>query len=415
MQAIEETLFPGLARWNRRRTPADFEFLIADRIDAVNPAWWDEVTANDSVFFSRAYLAMLERQMPANMSPCYALLSRRGRPLAALVMQKIELDAERLLPPAATGADWKQRIRQRVRAIASKPLDRGRVLVLGNLISYGQHAVAASADVAPSELWHGIAEAMYRVRRAEKLEGGAHVHLVKDLVGEHIERAARLTDFGYRAAETETNMVLALDPSWTSYADYLASLSSKYRKNTTSRVLAPFDDPAYRIGVIANPSAVADRLHELYRAVHDAADLRPFTLPPAYWRALPETFGASLRVVGIWQHERLVGFVVMLLDRDRTAFAYHIGFDRAAAETAPVYLRLLHAAVAEGIAMGATRISLGRTALEPKAALGARPERMVVYARHRQPIVNKLLRGLLGQIAHDAAPERNPFKQGAAA
>ena len=66
--------------------------------------------------------------------------------------------------------------------------------------------------------------------------------------------------------------------------------------------------------------------------------------------------------------------------------------------------------IRNSIAMGGTRMSLGRTALEPKAALGAKPERMVLQARHRQPLLNKMVRGLLAGIEHDEAPERNPFK-----
>jgi predicted N-acyltransferase len=408
---LEETLFPGLARWRRRRTASEFEFLIADRIEAINPAWWDALTRTQSVFFSRAYLAMLEDNAPENLTPRYALLSRRGHPVAALVMQKLELQAERFLPPADSVSDWKQRIKRSARALASQPLDERRILVLGNLLSYGQHAYVVDESIKPEAFWHGAAEALYRVRRAEKLEGGADIQMIKDLDGTHIESAQSLTDFGYREAETEPNMLLTLDPAWKSYADYLASLSSKYRKNTQSRILAPFNDAAYRIGVIANPGAIAARLHELYLAVHEAADLRPFTLPESYWRALPETLGADMRIVGIWQHELLVGFVAMLRDRDATVYAYHIGFDRCAAQAAPIYLRLLHAAIDEAIAMGGRSISLGRTALEPKAALGARPERMVVYARHRQPILNKLLRGLLAHVGHEQAPERHPFKQ----
>jgi hypothetical protein len=408
---LEETLFPGLARWRRRRTASEFEFLIADRIDAINPAWWDALTCTQSVFFSRAYLAMLECNAPDNLSPRYALLSRRGHPVAALVMQKLELQVERILPPADSVGDWKQRIKRGARALASKPLDERRILVLGNLLSYGQHAYVVDDSIEPEAFWHGAAEALYRVRRAEKLEGGADIQMIKDLDGGHIAEAQSLTDFGYREAETEPNMLLTLDPAWKSYADYLASLSSKYRKNAQSRILAPFDDAAYRIGTIANPAAIAARIHALYLAVHEAADLRPFTLPQSYWRALPETFGADLRIVGIWHQQLLVGFVAMLRDRDGTVFAYHIGFDRHAAQAAPIYLRLLHAAVGEAIAMGGRSISLGRTALEPKAALGAKPERMVVYARHRQPILNKLLRGLLAHVDHEQAPERNPFKQ----
>jgi hypothetical protein len=52
----------------------------------------------------------------------------------------------------------------------------------------------------------------------------------------------------------------------------------------------------------------------------------------------------------------------------------------------------------------------GRTALEPKAALGAKPEPMTVWLRHRLPALNWLLRGMLGAVPHNEAPERNLFK-----
>ncbi|MBK8269327.1 MAG: hypothetical protein IPK83_13885 [Planctomycetes bacterium] len=56
-----------------------------------------------------------------------------------------------------------------------------------------------------------------------------------------------------------------------------------------------------------------------------------------------------------------------------TAVGYYLGYDKATNETVPVYFRLLHAVIADSIAMGCKRLSLGRTALEPKARLGARP------------------------------------------
>ena len=94
-----------------------------------------------------------------------------------------------------------------------------------------------------------------------------------------------------------------------------------------------------------------------------------------------------------------------------TAIAYYIGFDRtAAAEGLPLYLRLLHATIGHAIDWRVKRLSFGRTALEPKAALGAKPEPMSVWMRHRVPAFNWMLRGLLGAVPHAEAPERNPFK-----
>jgi len=70
----------------------------------------------------------------------------------------------------------------------------------------------------------------------------------------------------------------------------------------------------------------------------------------------------------------------------------------------------LQAVVDDAIKLGCRRLSLGRTALEPKARLGARPVPLRVWISHRIPALNVLVRGLLHAAHHDEAPERNPFK-----
>jgi len=81
----------------------------------------------------------------------------------------------------------------------------------------------------------------------------------------------------------------------------------------------------------------------------------------------------------------------------------------------PLCLRLLHAGIADAIALGCRQVSFGRTALEPKAALGARPQKFGILLRHRQPVLNKLIKRLLLAVEHDEPSERNPFKKGAGA
>src|SRR6185369_9812759 len=99
-----------------------------------------------------------------------------------------------------------------------------------------------------------------------------------------------------------------------------------------------------------------------------------------------------------------------------TAIGYYIGFDRdAAASGLPIYLRLLHSTIGDAINWRCRRLSLGRTALEPKAALGAKPEPMSVWMRHRVPSLNWLVRGVLDAVPHGEPPERNPFKGAGAA
>jgi hypothetical protein len=67
--------------------------------------------------------------------------------------------------------------------------------------------------------------------------------------------------------------------------------------------------------------------------------------------------------------------------------------------------------VGHAIDLGCKQLSLGRTALEPKARLGAHPDPMRIWIRHRIPMLNLIVRGLLHTIDdHEEPPERNPFK-----
>src|SRR5207244_5491174 len=100
-----------------------------------------------------------------------------------------------------------------------------------------------------------------------------------------------------------------------------------------------------------------------------------------------------------------------VLKDGQTAVAYYIGFDRASGVGNAVYLGLLHAVIGEAIALGCRRISFGRTALEPKAGLGARPQRMWLWARHRNPVMNVFVRRLLRAVPHGEAPERSPSRR----
>jgi hypothetical protein len=203
-------------------------------------------------------------------------------------------------------------------------------------------------------------------------------------------------------------MVLEIDPAWRNYEDYLGALDAKYRRNARDQV-KKLAAAGCTIEPLSDLSAVAARLHELYLAVHDNATVRLVTLPDSYLPALARAAGHDFRCTVVRRGEEVLGFVTTLRDGE-SAIAYYIGFDRVSAGGLPLYLRLLHATIADAIDWGCRRLSLGRTALEPKAALGAKPQPMAVWLRHRVPAMNWMLRSLLGAVPHAEAPERRPFK-----
>jgi hypothetical protein len=385
------------SRHRDRHRPTGFGFALADRVDYLDGLAWDSLTARDSVFLSRRYLRVLEECGPRNVRQRYALVFRGRDAVAAVAAQAVSASAARVPKEAPSP----------VVSSALKHVDQ-QILVCGNLLSWGFHGVAFAPGVDRRELWAAVADALYRIRRADRLFGDTDLVLVKDVTDPHAADAEELQRYSYRPLDTEPNMVLELRPSWRGYDDYLGGLTANYRK-AARNIARDTAAAGYVVERLSNVDGHAQALHDLYLQVHERQKFRVVTIAPEFVPALAGAFPADFRVTVARRDSAIAGFVTTLRDGD-TAVGYYIGFDSGANAGAPLYLRLLHAVVQDAIEMGCSRVSLGRTALEPKARLGARPAPMRVWVRHRVPALNVLVRALLRTISHEAAPDRNPFK-----
>jgi predicted N-acyltransferase len=396
------------------RKPSGYRFAIADSIAFMDGGKWDNVVGESTFFLSRSYLGMLEQDGPDNIAARYVLVFDGDVPVAAVYLQIATIAGNRFGAPKEKPVSRNPlRLIRGAFAPAARSLKAGlreRVLVCGNLLSYGFHGAAFAPDVDKRALWPAIAEAIYRIRRGEKLSGQTDFILIKDITPQETNDVSVLSHLSYRPLETEPNMMLELQADWKTYEHYLNGLASKYRSSVRQQILKPIEAAGCSVERITGLTEYSGRLHELYMAVHEKASVRPFTLPPGYFAALESAAGDRLLCTVIRREERIVGFIITLKDND-TAYGYHIGFDREAGESLPLYLRLLHASIADALQLGCRQLSFGRTALEPKARLGARPQPIEVWMRHRQPVMNLFVRNLLRVIPHEEAPERNPFKK----
>ena len=380
-----------------RHRPSGFAFALADSIDYLDQGHWQQVTGHNSLFVSPRYLRVLEEAGPENLRQCYALIFQEKQPVAAIAAQSVTVSASRLRRKASSNGHL--------------DLLEEKMLVCGNLLSWGMHGISFAPNVDHQPLWPAVAEAIYRLRRVDKLFGDTAFVMVKDIPDEYAAGATALSRFSYRELETEPNMVLDISPQWKTYDDYLASLNSKYRKQSKQIekevAAAGCTVEEIRTGEIARH---AEQLHALYLQTHKNARLRLVTLPVAFLPALAKTLGDDMRFTVLKKDGAFLGFVTTVKDGD-TAVGYYIGFDRKSNAEFPIYFRLLQSVIGHAMSLGCKRLSLGRTALEPKARHGARPDPMRIWIRHRIPMMNVIVRGLLHTIDdHEDPPQRNPFK-----
>ena len=412
-QNKQKTLSPVRRAMNKARgtsQPSGFEFVLADRLEFLNTQHWDELTAGSTVFLSRAYLTAFREAGPRDMMLRSGIIYRDGLPVACFATQTFDINGTQLVSSADQLSD-EDKAQLMIRKMTRKALSavQRRILVCGNVISWGPHGIAVRAGENPEEIWPALSEALYRLRRGDRLHGQTDYVIVKDLPQQLSEQAKVLSQFEYRPVETEPDMVLAVSEEWSGLVDYLADLKKKYRKAARGTLEAA-DRVGLSLSRVDDPEPVADQLHALYQNVAERAQVRLAGIPGTFFPALarklgPERFATITASLG----DTLVGFVTVVRDSD-TAVGYYLGVNYEVNEDVPVYHRLLFAVIEQAIDWKCQRISFGRTALDAKARLGCTPEPTYVWIRHRVPVLNLAVKQLLKAVPHAEPPARNPFR-----
>ena len=292
---------------------------------------------------------------------------------------------------------------------------RLRFLVCGNLLAPGPHGVAFAEEDGQTRLWPAVVEALHRIRKSSTIFGESDMVMIKDLTDEQAGAGAALRKSAFRRFETEPNMVLQLKSSWASFEDCLNDMKSDYRSRI-KKTMQSLDESGIVLECITpeQVEAAATEIHGLYHQVHDRKKLRLATIGEEWIPALARHYRNDFRTMVARSKEggKILGFVTLIRDGE-SAFGYYIGFDKAgAARGLPLYVSLVYAAVAQAIEMGTSRLVLGRTALGPKAQIGAKPQKMYCYLRHRSPVLNLAVPTILAVLpAPKQPPDRHPFKK----
>lgn len=372
---------------------------------------WRQLTERHGVFFDPVCLRVFESTGPEEAVWRYVILSFEGVPSAALVTQLVRVSDAQLSveQDRATGLIHAAK---RVRNAALGAMGR-RVLVLGNLFAAGPYGVALAPGAAPARIWAAVPAVVERLRRGDARVPSADFVLVKDFETDAPGADLSLAAHGYGLLHTEPTMALALSPQWRSLADCLEQMRFKYRKAARLTIARCEADGCVIRELTANEMRVhADQIYDLYRQVESRADTRFGVLQHSHLPELARVLGpARLRCSGIFLDGVLAGFSTLLKEDSETGVAHVVGFDYAKNSRVPLYHRLLLALVEDAIAMQCGRLHFGRTALEPKARLGAIPRPAHVYVRHRNPLLNGIARVLLNSVPQRRAQARRVFRE----
>lgn len=361
------------------------------------PKDWDAFLPQNHPL-QKAFLTNQGKVLGENVTPLYALVFSGNVPFLAATFQLLHLREAHV--DTRKMKRWQRQLWQ----VFSR-IQRPRLLVSGHLFRHDFGSFYFREDTPPFEAFKAYRQALQAAARKTH----ADAVLLKDtppvfqpLIQHFVPK--------YRLLPGDISMELSLPESWHTFNDYEKALKHKYAqrlRNTRRAAEGIAVRPLSAEAVAQN----AEALHQLYLQVAQNQPVRLGFLPVAYLPFLKQDFGEDFRVWGFYEGEKLVAFA-SAWQRPGVLDMFYIGFDYTRNRERQLYFNILLSAIEEGISLRVSKIVFGRTALEAKARLGAKPVYLHSFLYIRNPVARAIVDKLQASLAENEGDweSRHPFK-----
>lgn len=397
----------------RLKSYPHLQLKIFNGIESVRHIW-DSLILPENIFLSSAYLQVLEDAGPENLSYHYSILYDEDQPVGAIYCQTLPFHAAgslNLNEPTHRVTGHKVLGRRFVKTLAHQV--RFRALICGNVLVTGEHGYRFLRNRSKKEEADILAEALDCIRENCESEGEqVDVTLVKDFFTPHfLTTKSCFLKAAYHELSVQPNMIMEIPGDWTSVEDYLLAMKSKYRVRT--RRARKFADRLERLELFQDQlTEHRDHMHFLYNEIADGADFNLFKLHKDYLVALKQAFPTEFRVFGYFKEGKLLGFSSTMRNGPEIE-AHFLGYRQEVNREYQLYHNMLLDIVEQAINNRSERIVFARTALEIKSSVGARPEEMHCYIKHKSKVTNAFFPLIFGLLNPDSSwQQRHPFNGG---
>lgn len=366
-----------------------------DGLRTIDVRDWDGLGPAGSGPLSHGYLTAWEESELTGLRSCPVLAydQNTGQPVAASPGYFYRLDLVGVRFPAAAG------LMNQVRRLWPGCLC-ALTYELGSPTPLTNPFFTADPSVRPQAVKELISAAIEEGDRSR-----AQFLLVQNFTSLRGPAADELHRLGFASVPMLPTAVV--DLSFDSFEDYLTAMRAQYRRRARQAIKR---SAGLSIEHLTNFADLADELARLWRMIFDrATELKREILTPDYFRAVSRLEGSSV-LLARRRDGTIAAFALLLAEPPWLAFL-QCGFDEASARSEGAYFRLLYELVRLGIEGGFQQLELGVTTLEPKLDIGGVPVPLFAWVRHRNPVVQRLLRAFAnGPMQPDEVAPRRVFK-----
>ena len=286
-----------------------------------------------------------------------------------------------------------------------KPL---KILNCGNSFVSGEHGIFIKEDQNNKKVLRSIAKAVLQYSEKE-FNFPIDIFLMKDFLEDSLPVSNELISLGYYAFNVEPNMQLQLKENWNSFEDYLAALKTKFRVKA-KKALKISKELEVKTIDYDNFNTHLKPMTELYLTVASKASFNLGDFNLKTYKGLKKKLGDNYILRSYWYQKKMVGFLSGIINQDQLD-AHFVGIDYKLNRSLGIYQRMLYDYISIAIDNKLSTINFGRTASEIKSSVGAVPEHLTIYIRHKKTITNKFLKLFLLRIQPTEFNQKFPFKK----
>ena len=391
-------IFEKISNYNLN---TDYSFKIYNATTELPTSWND--LAVSTIFLSKDYLEVLEKSSPENMICKFIGIFENDILIGIAISQFLNLNM------LESYGDRDKCIKTVARNIIFRNF-ASHVLIIGNNMLTGQNAHALCKTIDKKKALQTLYSATNELKKIFKSKGiSIHITTYKDFNKEEIN------NFGIQEFKkdyqfsTQPNMIFSINENWKSEQDYIDLLSKKYR-DQYKRARKKAIEIEKRKLELEEIIFLEDIIYDLYFHVAKNAPFNTFFLPKNHFRVFKEIFKDKFLFYGYFIDEKLIGFNT-LIKNGEVMDTYFLGYDESIQREKMLYLNMLYDMIAYSINKEFKQIVFGRTALEIKSSVGAKPAIMYGVIAHTNSYVNPFMSKIFKYLEPETNwQERNPFK-----
>ncbi|WBX73862.1 GNAT family N-acetyltransferase [Tenacibaculum pacificus] len=375
-------------------------------INEISTNIWQQLNCTNNWYFHPKYLEALQQNNSKIQFAYIVLFDEKNSAVALATIQIVDFYLDSVQNDMQSIVHWVKCTGRKLGFLS--PEKTFKILTCGNTFVSGEHGIFIKKNQNRNEILPQIAEAVLEFSNL-KPQNTADAFMLKDFENKSLFSKSVLKEESYNSFNVDPNMVLYISENWNSLDDYLADLKTKFRVKARKA----FKNSA----ILKTEDITADRLKdlfpemtELYKTVSSKASFNLGDFNLQTFQTLKDNLGDAYFLKAYWLEDKLVGFLSGIFNQD-SLDAHFVGIDYQNNKEYAIYQRMLYDYISLGIESQVKSINFGRTASEIKSSVGAVPQDLTIYLRHKKTITNSILSLFLKKIQPSEFKQQYPFKE----